>query len=138
MRFMLFVYPAEHPAAPEDMPVDAVEAMTRFNEELVSTGALLAADGLHPGTEGGNVTFGSGGRPTVTDGPYAEAKELVGGYWIIQARSTEEALEWASRAPMGPGDRIEVRRIYEMEDHTPEVQAAAELSQTPPEQTSDR
>ncbi len=108
--------------------------MTKYNEELTQAGILLAADGLHPTAKGARVSF-PGGKSTVTDGPFAEAKEMIGGYWIIQARSKEEAVEWASRCPGADGDVIEVRRIYEMSDFSEDVQAAAgELSRTPPEQ----
>jgi hypothetical protein len=136
MRYMLFMKPniTEETYAAGPSP-ETVAAMSRYNEELTKAGVLLALDGLHPTSEGARVRF-SGGRPTVTDGPFTEAKELIGGYWLIQARSKDEAVQWASRCPAGDGDEIEVRRVYEMTDHTAEVQAAAgELSATPPEQT---
>jgi hypothetical protein len=75
--------------------------MNKYNEQLARAGALLAPDGLHPPSTGTRLTCSGGDRPTVTDGPFTEAKELVGGYWIIQARSKDEAIEWASRAPIG-------------------------------------
>ncbi len=132
MRFMLFVYAGESGEGP---PLELVEAMNAYNEELSRAGALLALDGLHPPSAATRLTFSPGNdRPTVTDGPFTEAKELVGGYWIIQARSKEEAVEWASRAPLGAGT-IEVRQIAEGSDYSPEVEAAAKLSQEPPEQT---
>jgi hypothetical protein len=131
MRFMLFVYPGETDPGPT---LERVQAMNRYNEELTRAGALLALDGLHPPATATRLTFKGDGRPTVTDGPFTEAKELVGGYWIIQARSKEEAVEWASRAPIGDGT-IEVRQIAEAADFTPEVADAAKLSQDPPEQT---
>ncbi len=131
MRFMLFVYGSETDQGP---PLELVEAMNRYNEELAKAGALLALDGLHPASTATRLTFSGGGRPTVTDGPFTEAKEFVGGYWIIQARSKEEAVELASRAPL-PDGAIEVRRIAEASDHPPEIEAAARLSQEPPEQT---
>jgi len=123
MRFMMFMYPEIseadwHPSA-ED-----VGAMSRYNEELRKAGMLLALDGLHPPAEGARVSF-SGAGTTVTDGPFAEAKEVVGGYWLIQARSKEEAVEWASRCP-GKDCTIEVRRVFEMEDFPEDVQEAAE------------
>ena len=108
--------------------------MNRYNEELARAGALLALDGLHPPSTATRLTFSGGDRPTVTDGPFTEAKELVGGYWIIQARSKEEAVEWASRAPIGDGT-IEVRQIAEAADYPPEIAEASRLSQEPPEQT---
>jgi hypothetical protein len=131
MRFMLFVYPGETDPGPT---LARVQAMNAYNEELSRAGALLALDGLHPPSTATRLTFTGEGRPTVTDGPFTEAKELVGGYWIIQARSQEEAVEWASRAPIGDGT-IEVRRIAEGADYGPEIEEASRLSQTPPEQT---
>jgi hypothetical protein len=101
-----------------------VAAMSRYNEELRQAGLLLALDGLHPPGEGALVNF-SDGKVTVTDGPFAEAKEVVGGYWLIQARSKQEAVEWASRCP-GENCSIEVRRVFEMEDFPQDVQEAAE------------
>jgi hypothetical protein len=131
MRFMLFVYPGETDAGPT---LERVQAMNRYNEELARAGALLALDGLLPASQGTRLTFKGGGSPTVTDGPFTEAKEFVGGYWIIQARSKEEAVEWAARAPIGDG-AIEVRQIGEAADYSPEVAEARKLSTVPPEQT---
>jgi hypothetical protein len=124
MRFMMFMYPgiSEEEWAPS---AEDVAAMSRYNEELRKAGMLLALDGLHPPQEGALVTF-SDGKTTVTDGPFAEAKEVVGGYWVIQARSKEEAVEWASRCP-GENCSIEVRRVFEMEDFPQDVQEAAQL-----------
>ncbi len=139
-RFILFMKPdiseseyAEGPSA------EAAEAMGAFNQQLTDAGVLLALDGLHPTSRGARVAF-SNGRPTVTDGPFAESKELIGGYWIIQARDKDEAVEWAKRVPSVQGDEfeIEVRQVYELSDHPEDVQAAAELSEIPPEQTSAR
>ncbi len=137
MRFMMLMIPGSledqadwGPPSPE-----IVAEMTKYNEELTKAGALLALDGLHPPSRGARVSR-SGGSTTVTDGPFAEAKEVIGGYWIIQARSKEEAVEWASRCQLSEGDVIEVRQVYEMSDFPEDVQAAAELSETPPEQTT--
>lgn len=138
MRFILFVHPNTDPGGDEwaeGPSAEAAAAMNVFNEELTKAGILLALDGLHPPTEGARVRFG-GGKATVSDGPFAEAKEVVGGYWTIDVRDKAEAVEWASRAPMDDGDMIEVRRVYELSDHPEDVQAAAELSTLPPEQTS--
>jgi hypothetical protein len=123
MRFMLFMYPeiSEEEWAPS---AEDVAAMSRYNEELRKAGMLLSLDGLHPPAEGARVSF-SGGETTVTDGPFAEAKEVVGGYWLIQARSKEEAVEWASRCP-GQDCTIEVRRVFELEDFPQDVQEAVE------------
>jgi hypothetical protein len=131
MRFILFVYPGETDPGPT---LERVQAMNKYNEELTRAGALLGLDGLHPPSAATRLTFSGGTRPTVTDGPFTEAKELVGGYWIIQARSKEEAVEWASRAPIGDGT-IEVRQIAEGSDFAPEIEEASRLSQRPPEQT---
>jgi len=118
---MMLMYPGIeesdwNPSA-EDMA-----AMTRYNLELRDAGMLLALDGLRPPSDGASVVF-EGSEARVVDGPFAEAKEVVGGYWLIQARSTEEALEWAKRCP-GENCRIEVRRIFEMEDFPPELRGA--------------
>jgi len=129
---MLFVYPGETDPGPT---LERVEAMNRYNEELSRAGALLALDGLHPPAKATRLTFSPGGdRPSVVDGPFTEAKELVGGYWIIQARSKEEAVEWAARAPVGDGT-IEVRQIADGSDFSPDVEAASRLSQDPAEQS---
>ena len=126
MRFMMLVIPKDYEtAAPDTMPdAKAVERMMKYNEDLAKAGVLLSLDGLQPPSAGVRVTF-AGGKPKVTDGPFAEAKECVGGYWMIQVKSKEEAVEWAKRAPMGDGETIEVRRVHEMEDFPPDVQAAA-------------
>ncbi len=134
MRFMMLMFPGIDEADWEP-DAEAVAAMGKYNEELTKAGALLALDGLQPAAKGARVIF-SGGSTTVTDGPFTEAKEVIGGYWIIQARSKEEAVEWASRCP-ADDCMIEVRQIYEMSDFPEDVQAAAgELSQQPPQQTS--
>jgi len=123
MRFMMFMYPeiSEAEWAPS---ADDVAEMSRYNEELRKAGVLLSLDGLHPPGEGASVSFDADARATVTDGPFAEAKEVVGGYWLIQVHSKEEAVEWASRCP-GENCRIEVRRVFEMEDFPQDVQEAA-------------
>ena len=134
MRFMMFMYPGIDTDAESWEPsADDVAAMTAYNEELSKAGVLLSLDGLRPPGDGARVRF-SGGTPTVTDGPFAEAKEVVGGYWLIQASSKEEAVEWAKRCPAAEADFIEVRRVYELEDFPEDVQEAAQLSETPPEQ----
>jgi hypothetical protein len=135
MRFMMFMFPGidESDWTPDP---EAFAAMGRYNEELTKAGVLLALDGLHPASKGARVRY-PGGKPTVTDGPFAEAKEVIGGYWIIQTKSKEEAVEWASRIPAGGDAMVEVRQVFEMADFPPELQAAAgELSQQPPAQTA--
>ena len=124
MRFMMFMLP-NIPQEGQWMPTaEAVAAMTKFNNELTQAGVLLQLDGLHPQTEGVRVTFGADGKRSVTDGPFTEAKEMIGGYWIIQAKSKEEAVEWASRCP-GENSAIEIRQVFEMTEFPPDVQRAA-------------
>ena len=96
----------------------------RYNEDLAKPGVLLALDGLYPPSMGARVSF-EGGRPKVTDGPFAEAKEVLGGYWMIQVDSKEEAIEWAKRCPASGNELIEVRQVQEMEDFPEDVQKAA-------------
>jgi hypothetical protein len=103
----------------------SVEAMMKYNESLQKAGVLLALDGLHPPSMGVRVAF-PGGKPNVTDGPFAEAKEVIGGYWMIQVRSKEEAIEWAKRCPASENEVIEIRQVQEMSDFPADVQKAAE------------
>jgi hypothetical protein len=126
MRFMMLVIPKGYESAkPGTMPdPKAVSAMMKYNEQLQKAGVLLALDGLHPPSQGARVTF-SGGKAKVTDGPFPEAKEVVGGYWMIQVKSKEEAIEWATRCPMADNETIEVRQVQEMSDFPPEVKEAA-------------
>ena len=126
MRFMMLMIPKGYEtAAPGTVPdAKAVAAMMKYNESLQKAGVLLALDGLHPPSTGARVTF-PGGKPKVTDGPFAEAKEVLGGYWMIQVKSREEAIEWASRCPASENEIIEVRQVQEMEDFPPDVQEAA-------------
>jgi len=128
MRFMMLVIPKVYEKAGADFvpPVDLVAKMTKYNESLTKAGVLLGFDGLQPPAKAARVRF-AGGKPTVTDGPFAEAKELVGGYWMIQVKSKEEAVEWAKRAPMLEGDVIEVRQVQELSDFPPDVQEAARM-----------
>ena len=127
MRFMMLVIPRGYEkAAPDTMPsAEAVAEMMKYNESLAKAGVLLSLDGLFPPSAGTRVSF-SGGKPKVTDGPFAEAKECVGGYWMIQVKSKEEAIEWAKRAPMSDNEIIEVRQVQEMADFPPDVRKAAE------------
>ena len=126
MRFMLLMIPKGYESAPAGTMPDAegVAAMMRYNESLQQAGVLLALDGLHPPAMGARVSF-AGGRPTVTDGPFAEAKEVLGGYWMIDVGSREEAIEWATRCPAGPNEVIEIRQVQEMSDFPEDVQRAA-------------
>jgi hypothetical protein len=126
MRFMMLVIPKVYEKAGADFvpPADLVAKMTKYNDSLSKAGVLLGLDGLQPPAKGTRVSF-SGGRPRLTDGPFTESKELVGGYWMIQVKSKEEAIEWAKRAPMEDGDIIEVRQIQELSEFPPDVQKAA-------------
>ena len=131
MRFMMLMIPKGYETAePGTMPdAKGVEAMMKYNEALHKAGVLLALDGLHPPSMGARVSF-SGGRPKVTDGPFAEAKEVLGGYWMIDVKSREEAIEWARRCPGGDNEVIEIRQVQEFSDFPPDVQeAAARLSE---------
>lgn len=133
MRFMMLMIPKGYEKAqPGTMPdPKAVMAMMKYNEKLQKAGVLLALDGLHPPSMGARVTF-SGGKPKVTDGPFAEAKEVIGGYWMIQVKSKEEAVEWASRCPASDNEMIEIRQVLEMTEFPAEVQeAAAGFSELP-------
>ena len=127
MRFMMLMIPQGYETATEDTVPDAeaVAKMMEYNESLQKAGVLLALDGLHPPAAGVRVSFATG-KPVVTDGPFAEAKEALGGYWIIQVKSKAEAIEWARRCPAGPNEVIEVRQIFEMSDFPEDVQKAAE------------
>jgi hypothetical protein len=126
MRFMMLMIPKGYESAAPGTVPDArhVEAMMKFNEALQKAGVLLALDGLHPPSMGARVSF-PGGKPKVTDGPFSEAKEVLGGYWMIQVKSKEEAIEWASRCPAGGNEVIEVRQVQEMSDFPADVQEAA-------------
>ena len=126
MRFMVMVKATQESEAGEMPTTELLEAMGKYNEDLVKAGVMLAGEGLHPSSRGARVQF-DGPKRTVVDGPFAETKELVAGYWIWQVRSLEEAIEWVKRCPnpmFGPSD-IEIRPLYDIEDFgdivTPEV-----------------
>ena len=129
MRFMMLMIPKGYEqAAPGTMPdAKSVAAMMKYNKDLQEAGVLLALDGLHPPSAGARVTF-AGGKPRVIDGPFPEAKEVVGGYWMIQVRSRDEAIEWAKRCPAGPNETIEIRQVQEMSDFPADVQSAVRES----------
>lgn len=126
MRFMMLMIPKGYEQAPPGTVPDAkaVAGMMKYNESLQKAGVLLALDGLHPPSMGARVSF-PGGKPKVTDGPFTEAKEVVGGYWMIQVKSKEEAIEWASRCPASENEVIEIRQVQELADFPPDVQKAA-------------
>ena len=116
MRFMMLMIPKGYEKAEAGaMPsAEMVAKMTKYNQALTKAGVLIALDGLHPASNGARVSF-SGGKPRVTDGPFTEAKELLGGYWMIQVKSKEEAIEWIKRSPFQEGE-IEIRQVFEAAD----------------------
>jgi len=122
---MIMIPKGYESAAPGTMPdPKAVEAMMKYNETLQKAGVLLALDGLHPPSMGARVSF-LGGKPKVTDGPFAESKEVIGGYWMIQVKSRDEAIQWATRCPAGENEIIEVRQVQEFADFPQHIQDAA-------------
>ena len=129
MRFMILVKADKDTEAGVLPSTDLLAAMGKFNEELVKAGIMLAGEGLQASSKGSRVTF-SGPKRTVVDGPFAETKELVAGFWLWQVRSKEEAIEWVKRAPMPEGSVIEIRQVFEAEDFgaefTPELRAQEE------------
>jgi hypothetical protein len=116
MRFMVLVKANRDSEAGVIPSREALAEMGKFNEELVKAGVLLAAEGLHASSKGARVKFNGSPKPTVVDGPFAETKELVAGYWLWQVRSKEEAIEWLKRAPFGPGAEVEIRQVFEAAD----------------------
>jgi hypothetical protein len=125
MRFMMLLpTPVQ---ALEDCAVPSAEIvlpMRKFNADMVKAGVLLTAEGLHPGSKGTRIKV-SGGKRTVTDGPFTEAKDVIAGFWIIQVKSKEEALEWANRCPLPEGGVVEIRPVFENYDFPPELQKKA-------------
>ena len=120
MRFMMLMYPgpkAEAGVMPDDK---LIAAMMAYNKELADAGALLALDGLQPTAKGARIRF-SGGKASVTSGPFPDAREVLGGYWMIQVNSKDEAIAWAKRCPAPEGEMIEIRQVFEAADFGPEV-----------------
>jgi hypothetical protein len=126
MRFMMLMIPRGYEtAAPDAMPsAEAVAAMMKYNEALKEAGVLITLDGLHPPATGARISF-EGGKPVVTDGPFTESKEVIGGYWMIDVKSRDEAIAWAKRCPASGNEVIEIRQVHEMSDFPPDVQKAA-------------
>jgi hypothetical protein len=119
MRFMVIMYPgpaAETGALPDEK---SLAEMGKFNEELVKAGVLLGGEGLHPSSKGARIRFPAGGKPTVSDGPFTESKEIVGGFWTIQVKSKQEAIEWMKRCPAMGGEMLELRQVFEAEEFAP-------------------
>jgi hypothetical protein len=123
---MMLMIPKGYETAAPDVELDParVTEMMKYNEALQQAGVLITLDGLHPPSVGARVSF-EGGKPLVTDGPFAEAKEVLGGYWMIDVASRDEAIAWAKRCPASENEIIEIRQVQEMADFTPEVQEAA-------------
>ena len=126
MRFMMLMIPKGYEkAAPGTTPdAKAVAAMMKYNKSLQKAGVLRSLEGLHPPSMGARISF-PGGKPKVTDGPFIETKEVLGGYWMIEVKSKAEAVEWASRCPASENEVIEVRQVQEMSDFPPDVREAA-------------
>src|SRR5258708_7021679 len=126
MRFMMLMIPLGYETASPDVQLDPerVSAMMKYNEALRDAGVLITLDGLHPPSTGARVSF-STGKPIVTDGPFTEAKEVLGGYWMIDVASREEAIAWAKKCPASENEIIEIRQVQEMSDFSEEVQQAA-------------
>ena len=129
MRFMIIVKASKDSEAGKMPTEEMLTKMGKFNEELAKAGVMLAGEGLHPTSKGSRVKF-SDGKTTVTDGPFAETKELIAGFWLWKVKSKEEALEWLKRAPFEDGDEIEVRQVFEAADFgdefTPELREQEE------------
>jgi hypothetical protein len=130
MRFMMLMIPAGYAtAAAGTMPsAEAIAAMGKYNEALKEAGVLITLDGLHPPSMGARVSF-PGGKPVVTDGPFTEAKEVLGGYLLIDVTCREEAIAWAKRCPASANEIIEIRQVMEVSDFSPGVQEAAGLTE---------
>ena len=126
MRFMMIMFPpkrAETGVMPEDTKI--FEEMNRYNEELQKAGVLLALDGLQPTSKGARLVLDNGKKKLV-DGPFTESKEIVGGYWMIQVRSRDEALAWLQKVPLEPGSFVELRQVFELSDFPEAMQKIAE------------
>ena len=118
MRFMVIVKANKDSEAGVLPDKKILTEMGKYNEELSKAGVMLAGEGLQPSSKGVRVKF-SGGKPTVIDGPFAETKELIAGFWLWQVKSKEEAIEWLKRAPFGGGTEVEIRQVFEAEDFGP-------------------
>ena len=120
MRVMVIVKSSKDSEAGLLPSKELLTAMAKFNEELVKAGVMLAAEGLHASSKGARVKF-FGGKRTVIDGPFAETKELIGGFWMWKVKSKEEAIEWLKRAPFDEGTEVEIRQVFELEDLGPSL-----------------
>ena len=126
MRFMMLMIPLGYESAPPDVKLDPerMAAMMRYNEELRDAGVLITLDGLHPPSMGARISF-STGKPIVTDGPFTESKEVLGGYWMIEVDSRQAAIEWAKKCPASTNEIIEIRQVHEVTDYPEEMQRVA-------------
>ncbi|HVE42637.1 MAG TPA: YciI family protein [Planctomycetota bacterium] len=120
MRFLVIVKASKDSEAGKMPSTELLTAMGKYNEELVKAGVMLAGEGLAPSSKGARVKF-DGAKRTVTDGPFAETKELVAGYWVWKVKSKQEAVDWLKRAPFDGGEEVEIRQIFEMEDFGQEM-----------------
>lgn len=132
MRFMLLMYPGfDQPIEDANVPVELFAEMDKLNKRMSDAGVMLAGDGLHPSKEGARVSYRNNDKtPVVTDGPFAESKEILGGYWLIEAASLEEAIGWASQVPVMGTEMIEVRRVYDLADFPQDIQDAVPFEQS--------
>jgi hypothetical protein len=126
MRFMMLMIPLGYETASPDVKLDPerMKAMMKYNEALKDAGVLITLDGLHPPSMGARVSFATG-KPVVTDGPFTEAKEVLGGYWMIDVASREAAVAWARQCPASANEIIEIRQVHEMTDYSEEFQQSA-------------
>ena len=125
MRFLMLIYPSPQAEAGVLPDAKLVGEMMKYNEELAKSGVLISLDGLHPTSKGARVSF-PGGKPKVTDGPFTESKEVLGGFWMINVKSKQEAIDWARRVPANADDMVEVRQVFEIADFPEDVQKAAD------------
>ncbi len=124
MRYIAMVKATPQSESGEGPSPELAANMQTFNEDLAKAGILLAAEGLYPSSYGTRITY-SGGKPSVTDGPFAETKELVGGFWLVEVKSREEAIAWFTRVPFDRDEQIELRRIFDADEFMAEMEARA-------------
>ena len=138
MRFMMLMIPLAYETAPADLDPERMAAMMRYNEELRDAGVLITLDGLHPPSMGARVSFATG-KPVVTDGPFTESKEVLGGYWMIEVASREAAIDWAKKCPASANEVIEIRQVHEVTDYPEEMQrVAADFTELQPRSAAGR
>lgn len=132
MRFMMLMIPLGYESAPAELELDPerVAAMMKYNQALKDAGVLITLEGLHPPATGARVSFVTG-KPVVTDGPFTESKEVIGGFWMIEVASRAEAIEWAKQCPASGNEIIEIRQVQEMADFSEEVREAAATFEHP-------